>query len=110
MTPEVRNGAGQSAASNVLFLRPDNLKHTNPPQKLQVARIADDPVMQTAFQKVYDQGPRMVLELLSALAEKNIQAMAVEKEIKRFALLPPGALRAIGCDRIKPFYPLEVPQ
>ncbi len=110
MTTEVRNGADQSAASNVHFLSPDSLKHNNPPRRLQVARIADDPVMQQAMQAIYDQGPRMVLELLSTLSEKNMQACAVEKEIKRFALLPPGALRAIGCDRIKPFHPLEVLQ
>lgn len=86
------------------------MKDTNPHTKPQAIRIADDPVMQRAVQKIYNQGPRMVLELLSTLAEKNIQALAVEHEITHFALLPPGALRAIGCDQIKRFHPLEVPQ
>lgn len=92
------NGSG---ASNVYFLTPDSLEHTPRGKPKKAVRIADDPVMQTAFQRVYDQGPRLCLELLSTLAEKNMQTLAVEKEIKHFALLPPGALRAIGGDQVR---------
>lgn len=110
MTPETRSGAGKSAAS-VILVPGNTLKHSNPSQKPQEAiRIAADPVMQQAVQKIHDQGPRMVLELLSTLAESNMLAVAVEREIKRFSQLPPGALRAIGYDQIRRFYPLEVSQ
>lgn len=107
---ERRNPAYQSRASDVHFLTADNMKNPNPHTKLQAIRIADDPVMQRAIQKIYNQGPRMVLELLSTLAEKNIQELAVEQEITHFALLLPGAVQVIGCDQIKCFHPLEVPQ
>src|ERR1017187_53566 len=36
MTPETRNGAGESAASNVHFSRPDNLKNSNSAATLQL--------------------------------------------------------------------------
>lgn len=106
MTDQKRNSPAANGAE-IIFLNHKNNSILSLPQ---VTRIAEDPVMQMAFQKIYDQGPRICLELISTLAEKNIQAVAVEKEIKRFALLPPGALRAIGCDQIRRFHPLEVPQ
>ncbi len=105
-----RNGALSSAAPNVHFFSRDNLDTTNTQYKPQAIRIADDPIMQRAVQKIYNQGPRMVLELLSSLAEKNMQAVAVEREIKYFTLLPRNALRAIECDQIRQLHPLEVPQ
>lgn len=99
-----------SGASNVHFLNPDNMKCSSIGQQSQAIRISDDPVMQSAVQKIYDQGPRYLLELLATLAENYMQANAVEKEIKHFALMPPNALRLIGSSHIQRFAPLEVPQ
>lgn len=107
MTNQIKSPA-VNGASEIVFPANFKGKNSNPHSKPQAIRIADDPTMQSAWQRIYDQGPRLGLELLSALAEKNIQAVAVEKEIKHFALLPPGALRAIDCDQIRRFHPLEV--
>lgn len=111
MTDQKRkNPASASRVSEIVWMADFRGNNNNPDHKPQAIRIADDPTMQRAWQRIYDQGPRLGLELLSTLAEKNIQAIAVENEIKHYALLPPGALKTIGCDQIRRFYPLEVPR
>ena len=108
MTDQKRRNPAGGPGSNVHSLTADKTEHSLSLPQRQVSRLAEDPVMGRAVAHICAHGDRAVLELLSTLAEKHIQAIAVEAEIRRFALLPAGALAALGCDRIRHLSPYEV--
>ncbi len=108
MTEQKESPLG-GGAPNVHVLRLDRLERINKLPQRQVLRIADDPVIQRAVDKIYAQGSRMVLELLNTLAEQYMLGTPIEREIKRHALLPDGALHQMGCDTIRYMPPLQVP-
>ncbi len=110
MTGQKRRNPAGGPGSNVHSLTADKTEHSLSLPQRQVSRISEDPVMKRAVARIWAQGDRAVLELLSTLAEKHMQAVAVEREIRRFALLPAEALAALGCDRIRQVNPYEVQQ